>query len=521
MLDKKNERWAIFWCDLLRPILYSEVAPEETHRYLKNLTTQKIVYPDGRCSAPSLSTLKRKLAAYQKEGFDGLARKGRNDAGKSRSAALEIIEAAITLKKEQPYRSDVVINRMLNEKFGKIIPRSTLYRHLKEAGATRIKLGVSAKPVRKRWTRENPHDLWIGDFEEGPYVMGESEVLPTCLSAFIDCHSRYMVAARYYYRQNLDVLIDTLLRALAPHGAPLGLYVDNAKVYHSNGLKAACYRTGIRLLYRKSGDPAGGGLIERFFLTTQKRFEAEVRAGDIMTLEELNRAFAAWLATDYHKTVHTEIKVTPEQALKKGLRVVRQVDLNSFVTSFLQREDRTVNKTFSDVQLNKRYYKVDPRLRGDRVQVRYDPFARRNTVEIYSLKKGEYLGEGQLHERETADPVTPFKTPEKPKHSYIDLLQDLHERELSSKTRGIDYRKSGNQRQWPFHEFARLTADLLGRKGGLGAFNANELESLKKTWNMHAAINKVMIRKACAAALQKNVPCVIHELKILFKQQGD
>ena len=36
--------------------------------------------------------------------------------------------------------------------------------------------------------------------------------MPTHLSAFIDCHSRYVVEARYYLRENLDILIDSLLR---------------------------------------------------------------------------------------------------------------------------------------------------------------------------------------------------------------------------------------------------------------------------------------------------------------------
>jgi len=519
-LDKKNEIWAIFWCDLLRPILYSEVAQEETHRYLKTLAEKEMVYPDGRCGIPSLSTLKRKLSAYRTCGFDGLGRTPRSDQGKSRNADSEVIQTAITLKKEQPYRSDIVINRFLEEKFGTTIPRSTLYRHLKEAGATRLKLGVTAKPVRKRWSKENAHDLWVGDFEEGPYVINGSEVVPTCLSAFIDCHSRYVVAARYYYRQNLDVLIDTLLRGLGTHGAPLGLYVDNAKVYHSNGLKAACYRTGIRLLYRKAGDPEGGGLVERLFRTTQERFEAEVRAGDILNLNELNRLFAAWLAVDYHKTVHTEIGVTPEKALQKGLRLIRQVDLNAFVTSFMQTVERTVHKTFADIQLNTRYYKTDPRLRGDRVEVRYDPFSQQDTTQIYSLK-GVYLGEGRLHQRTTVDPVVPFKAPGKPENNYLDLLQRKHKQEISSKTQGIDYRKAATQRPWPFHEFARLTAELLGKKGGLGAFNADKLENLKKTWNMHTAINKTMVRNACASASHKSVPYVIYELKTLFNQQGD
>ena len=39
-----------------------------------------------------------------------------------------------------------------------------------------------------------------------------------------------MVEARYYYRQNLDILLDSLLRAWAVHGASRELYLDNAKV---------------------------------------------------------------------------------------------------------------------------------------------------------------------------------------------------------------------------------------------------------------------------------------------------
>ncbi len=515
-MNKKNEQWAIFWCDLLRPILYSEISPEETHQYLQTLARRPVVYPDGKSGTPSLSTLKRKLNAYRKGGFDALGRKTRSDQGKIRSTASEIVNAAIAMKKEQPLRSDITINRLLEEQFGTTIARSTLYRHLKDAGATRLKLGVTIKPVRKRWSCDKPHEIWVGDFEEGPYVSNGPDAVPTCLSAFIDCHSRYVVAARYYFRQNLDVLIDTLLRALASHGMPLGLYVDNAKVYHANGLKAACYRSGIQLLHRKKRDPAGGGVIERLFRTTQERFESEVRAGDILSIDALNRAFTAWLAQDYHKTRHSEIESTPEEALKRGRSVIRQVDLNAFCRSFMQTVKRTVHATFADVQLHRRYYKTDPGLRGDRVEVRYDPFSSQETVEIYSLKS-VYLGQGYLHQRTEVDPVPPI-TPTKPENNYIGLLQRRHQQELVEKTKGIDYRNVTTNRAWPFHEFAKLIAELLGRKGGLGAFNSQELEALRKTWNMDASINKAMVRQACATASHKSIPYIIRELKLLFHQ---
>jgi hypothetical protein len=116
------------------------------------------------------------------------------------------------------------------------MPCFTLYRHLKKANMTRIKLDVLRKKIRKRWTRNHTHDLWVGDFEDEPYVLQNSQVVPTYLSAFIDCHSRYAVEGLYYFRQNLDVLIDSLIHALFTHGATLQLYVDELGSDHSDRL---------------------------------------------------------------------------------------------------------------------------------------------------------------------------------------------------------------------------------------------------------------------------------------------
>jgi len=210
-LDIKQEKWAIFWCDLLSPVIYGEIEPELTHRFLKQIAGKKLCFPDGRIGKPALSTLKRKLKKYCTGGFDAMARKKRNDAGNPRQVSAEVIKKAIELKKDQPRRSPQAINRFLKDIYGQTVPRSTLYRHLKDAHATRLKLGVIQKKVRKRFSRDHTHDLWVGDFEDGPYVLENHQVLPTYLSAFIDCHSRYAVEARYYLRENLDVLIDSFI----------------------------------------------------------------------------------------------------------------------------------------------------------------------------------------------------------------------------------------------------------------------------------------------------------------------
>jgi transposase InsO family protein len=515
-MKQKDEKWALFWCDLLHPVLFDEVEPDQVQDFLKELSNRETVFPGGRMGKPSLSTLRRKLNRFRTGGFDALARKDRKDRGHPRTAPAEIIASAIELKKEQPKRSHVTINRFLKDIHGVVLSRSTLYRHLKCAGATRLKLGVVKKKVRKRWTRDHTHDLWVGDFEEGPYVLVGREILPTYLSAFIDCHSRYVVEARYYLRQSLDILIDSLLRALAKHGAPCELYLDNAKVYHSNGLKAACYRLHIRLRHRPAKDPSPGGLIERFFKTAQDRFEAEVRAQDAMSLDDLNRALSAWISMDYHESIHSETGQIPKDRYNTGLTVIRHVEMDLVLSSFLRKVTRTVHKDFSDISLDKRLYRVDPSLRGDKVWVHYDPFSSADTVQIHSMN-GEYQGLGVLHHRESAQAPLPPQPPGKPKHNLIDLLVGEHQRHLAANTRGIDYRKVVSGRPWPFHAFAKALARLLGKEEGLSAFTAEELEILKKFYNQNVQLSESVLTEAFSRARNKSLPYLIHELKQILQ----
>ncbi len=126
-LDKEQEKWAIFWCDLLSPVIYGEIEPELTNQFFKQVARKKIRFPDGRIGNPSLSTLRRKFNRYRNGGFDSLARKSRSDRGKPRNIAAEIIDKAIELKKEQPFRSPNTINRLLEQIYGLSVPRSTLY----------------------------------------------------------------------------------------------------------------------------------------------------------------------------------------------------------------------------------------------------------------------------------------------------------------------------------------------------------------------------------------------------------
>ena len=131
-------------------MLFGELDATPTNRFLKQLAAQEHLFPNGVRKQPSLSTLRRKLRQYRRTGFDGLARKPRADRGRPRAHDPKIIEKAIELKRDQPRRSEEAINQFLSAWYGKKLPKSTLYRFLKQAGATRIKLGVSRRAKLKR-----------------------------------------------------------------------------------------------------------------------------------------------------------------------------------------------------------------------------------------------------------------------------------------------------------------------------------------------------------------------------------
>ena len=517
-MNDKDQKWAIFWCSLLQPVIFEEIESQEHYRFLKNLAQKKVLFPDGELKKPALSTLKRKLKAYRSGGFQALARKRRSDRGKVRAHKQAVIDEAIDVKRDLPTRSHIAINKFLQEHHNTKVPKSTLYRHLKHAGATRIKLCVDKKKVRRRWTRDRTHALWIGDFEEGPYVFNSGQVVPTHLSAFIDCHSRYILEGRYYFRQNLDILIDSFLRALSTHGTPLSLYVDQAKVYQSNALKSACYELKIQLIFRGAGDPPPGGLIEKFFNTTQSQFETEVRAGKILTLDQLNRAFAAWLEISYHKEVNAETGQTPGDRYDQGLTVIRRVDLETVLQYFMRRVKRTVHPDFSDVQLYNKFYRVDKRFRKDKVEVRYDPYSSMDTVQIYSLE-GEFLCTGNLHNRETGENPSPPAGKKEQKYNYLDLLMRKHEEKLRANTQGIDYRKTVSKRYWPFNDFVVTFARLLGRKGGLSAFSTQELEILKNNYNRLPRLTKPLLVEAFESARDKSILAILYQLQVYKRKE--
>ena len=185
-MGRNDQAWAVFRCSLLSPLLTGEIPEAEREAYFHGLSPEERLLPNGQRKRISVRTLRRWWKRLRDEGVDGTFRRRRRDRGRARKKQQSLLDRAVELKKEQPRRSDVVINRILKQEFGRGVPRSTLYRHLRRQGATRRKLGISQQKIRCRWTREQPGVLWVGDFEHGPPVVHQGSAVQTRLSAWIE-----------------------------------------------------------------------------------------------------------------------------------------------------------------------------------------------------------------------------------------------------------------------------------------------------------------------------------------------
>lgn len=523
-MDRNDLAWTAFRAALLAPLLTGEITSQERGSYFRKLAAQTHILPDGKPGTISVRTLRRWYQQLRTCGIDGLAPKRRSDRGQAQRNNRLKVQRAIELKRQGPHRSDQVINTILRSELGSGLAASTLYRHLALHGATRKRLGAQHKKVRCHWTRDTPNALWMGDFSHGPIVLWDGHARQTHLSAWIDMHSRYVVDARFYFRENLDILVDSLLRAWAKCGAPLELYADNGKIYHANALTTACAKLAIRKLHRPPREPEPGGLVERFFQTVQTQFLSEVALCQTLSFTQLNQAFSAWLATGYHQHVHSSTGHTPQERYHVSGRSIRQVDVTQVESYFYRHETRTVDPTYSDVAIDTRLYRVDPRLRSMKVKVQFNPFRcdpeQPDEVTLFDLQD-VYLGVAPRYERERGahDPVpAPAKAKLLLDSPYINCLVDEHQRQLSRRTQaGINYQSAMQHDVLSLPGLCQHISRCLGRSG-LSGLEVAEHRAIEAFYQKHPQVRSWHVPRAAEQAAGGGLPQLLWALQTLLTQ---
>lgn len=513
--------WQAFRISLLSPLITGEVTYEDREAYFQKLAKQEHYAPNGKITI-SARTLRRWYARYRREGIEGLKPKRRSDLGKPRNRNQAKVDRAEAAKKENPKRSDITINKLLQAEFASDLPASTMYRHLRLRGATKTQLGISEEKVRCRWTRDVPNALWMGDYSHGPKAIVGGRVLQTYLSLWIDSHSRFIVEARYYVRENLDCLVDSLLRAWAKQGAPRELYTDNGAVYRSHALTIACGNLQITKRHRPVREPEPGGLVERVFQTIGSQFVSEIEfAKKTYTLTELNQAFFAYLDTTYHRTLHSQTGQAPFDRYFSEHRIVRPVAIESVQAYFYERVIRKVDSTHSDVSIECRTYRVDPRWRGMKVYVQYDPYRidgdTPDEVTIYN-ELDAYLGTGTRWNREhvgSAFGTSIAKKPEPPDSSpVIEAYLNEHKHRQKEAQQGIDYRSAMRRGQLTLWSLGSLVGKALGQRGGLSSLSVHEQVALETFFQKHPQVRSLHVQEAAKKASGEGFQSLLWHLQL-------
>lgn len=323
-------------------------------------------------------TLRRYLAEYRSNGFNGLKPKGK---GRETSKAIppNILDQAVLLRREVPTRSVAQLIQIL-EWEGLIktgdVKRSTLQDKLTELGySTRhMRMYAESGTAARRFQKRHRNKLWHSDLKYGPYLpLGPAgELKQVYLVTFIDDATRFVLHGEFYSGMDQSIVEDCFRKAIQKHGAPESVYFDNGKQYRTKWMQRTCSLLGTRLIYAKPYQPESTGKVERFNRVVDS-FLNEAALEKPKTLERLNELFWVWLSECYQNKPHSALdNKSPELTYKSDRKEIRFVDAEMLANAFLHSETRKVDKV-GCISFMGRKYEVGLPFIGHKVTLVYDP----------------------------------------------------------------------------------------------------------------------------------------------------
>lgn len=324
----------------------------------------------GRTWRVTTRTIYRWLAAWRREGFEGLKPSRRRDAGVPRTDAQALVLAA-ALRREAPGRSAAHIAEILDRTRQMEVSARSLQRFFAANGLERARLEGRHRAYG-RFEAAACGDLWTADAWDGP-ALAELGGKHAQLFSILDDHSRLVAHGAFYPDVGEWSFQCCLKTAILRRGIPRVLYIDNGSAFISGQLQLICARLGIAITHSKPGRPEGRGKKERHYRTVAEQFGIEATVAGVERLVELNGYFAAWVEQSYHHRTHRITGQSPLARWQAGPSSLRDIpEPAALSAAFLWTVVRTVTKTRT-VPLNGNLYEVDPSLVGRKVELRYDP----------------------------------------------------------------------------------------------------------------------------------------------------
>lgn len=533
--DDKREAAALARYRLLEELFDPELAPDRRREVFARLLSEGLQIGDEEHREVGRSTLYRYCRLFRERGFAGLIARRRKDFGSARTIPAHILARAVELRRTQPERESRHLIKMLEQQFkahkGRI-KRSTLDRHLAIAGASRRQLGVIELKVFKRFEAARPNARWLGDVMHAVLrviVPGKAGTHKVYLISWIDDYSRYLVHSEWYLAERLPSLEDCFKKAVLVHGLPASTYTDLGSIYTARIWLRALAELDIHRIRTRARAKEAHGKIEKFHQTARS-FEREAIDAGLNTIGELNEAWWAYLKLMVHDRPHDETGELPLVRFQRLPETERRfADIHKLSRLFLVREDRKVNVKFSTVPVRGIAFRVDPLLRGRKVEVRFDPYAL-DRVSIW------YRGrELQVALPAGPDNMPPAREDEEPAElpparrgearSFLRGLVEEHHQQQRAALPGLSLAATADSSSVPygFTTFTEQVGRALGR--AMETFTQAERDAALALWRTYGPLNRQwvqagLLRAIAAKGPRQHLAYYLDQVKVIHLEEA-
>jgi len=389
--------------------------PQNRSRAIDELSGRELAIPYSKKKTLTRATIYRWLKEYRntRDPGEALLQKPRRDRGSFRKLSEHQQNALLRWRYDNPYRTaeDLREELLAHTANGQnpVPCANTIARFLRSAGLDRKTMilerkaeeaGRPQKIARLTFEAPYPQHIWQAD-TKGPKLMvkdpqNPDKLLEAKLIVCMDDHSRYVTGARYFLEETEDHVMAVFRSAIATYGVPDILYADLGSPYAGHSLLRAAALVGCHVLHTPRADAPAKGKVEKQMQPFKEKLESElVLLESPPSLDEANEFLAAFISQHYHIRVHSATGERPiDRYAVFPVQYRRFVSEQTLAMIFLTCATSKVSKTCL-IRLNNLQYLVpDPRLAGQKVEVRYDPL---DESRVFVFFKDEFRGEAYVH----------------------------------------------------------------------------------------------------------------------------
>ena len=341
--------------------------------YYVRIAQQPFKLPDGREVRYTPGTFACWESDFRKGGFDALIPRERSDRGHTRKLDADMIAKIYELREKYPRLTATGIrDKMIMDGFMKETDASvaTFQRFIKKNNLK----GASApgQKDRKAFEEEFCTGMYQADTLYGPFLTENGITRRTYCIMILDDKSRMIVGGKFFYQDNSVNFLQVFKEAVASHGIPGKLYVDNGASYKNSQLPLICGQLGTVLIHTPVRDGASKGKVERNFRTLRTRFLDPLDTTSIPSIEELNRLLTEYIRT-HNTSVHSATGMVPHVRYMEDIFRVRMPKSREWLNDcFLYRVKRKVRND-ATILLEKQLYDVPMEYIRCSVEIRYNP----------------------------------------------------------------------------------------------------------------------------------------------------